>query len=73
MKYRVGKETGAHIMGYVDSDYAGDLDTRISLIGYIFKLCGNIVSWKVNLQLVEALSITEAEYIAAIEVVKEAM
>ena len=73
MKYRAGKETGAKILGYVDSDYAGDLDTRISLKGYIFKVCRNKISWKANLQLVVALSTTEAEYIVAIEVVKEAM
>ena len=73
LKYGVGKETGAHRMGCVDSDYAGDLDTRRSLIGHNFKVCGNTISWKANLQLMVALSMTVVEYIVAIEVVKEAM
>ena len=59
--------------GFVDSDYVGSLDTRTSLTGYVFTICGGAVSWKANLQLVVALSITEAEYIAVKEVIKEAI
>ena len=73
LKYGVGKENGANIMGYVDFSYAGDLYTKRSLTGYIFKVYGNIVSWKSNLQSVVALSTTEAEYIVVIEALKEAM
>ena len=57
LKYWAGKETGAQILGYVDSDYLGDLDTRRSLTGYIFKVYGNTISWKANLQSVIALYI----------------
>ena len=60
-------------MGYVDADYAGDLDKRRSLTRYVFTLFGCTVSWKAQLQSVVALSTTEAEYIAATEGVKEAM
>jgi hypothetical protein len=28
------------LVGYVDSDFAGDLDKRISLIGYVFTIGG---------------------------------
>ena len=62
-----------NVIGYVDSDYAGDLDRRRSLSGYIFTLCNSAISWKATLQSIVALSTTEAEYISAIEGVKEAI
>jgi len=31
--------------GFSDSDYAGDLDTRRSTIGYVFKLAGGAITW----------------------------
>ncbi|KAE8700517.1 hypothetical protein F3Y22_tig00110556pilonHSYRG00215 [Hibiscus syriacus] len=61
------------VVGYVDSDYAGSIDTRKSLTGFIFTVFGTAVSWKSNLQSVVALSTTEAEYIAVTEAIKEAM
>jgi len=64
---------GISILGYVDSDYAGDLDRRRSTTGYIFTLVGSAVSWKSTLQSIVALSTTEAEYMAAAEAVKEAI
>lgn len=66
-----GKVAG--LCGYVDSDYAGDLDRRRSLTGYMFFLDGCLVNWKASLQHVVALSTTEAEYTAATEAVKEAL
>ncbi|KAL7150071.1 hypothetical protein ABFS83_05G083800 [Erythranthe nasuta] len=59
--------------GFVDSDYAGSIDTRKSLTGYVFTLFGTAVSWKSNLQSVVALSTTKAEYMAVTEAVKEAI
>jgi hypothetical protein len=61
------------VIGFVDSDYAGDLDKRRSISGYIFSLCGSAVNWKASLQSVVALSTTEAEYVASTEGVKEAI
>ena len=61
------------IVGYVDSDYAGDLDKRRSLTGYVFTLCGNVISWKATLQSTVALSTTKIEYMTATEAVKEAI
>ena len=66
LKFRYSKE-GVGIIGYVDSDYARDLDKRRSTIGYIFTLFGGPVSWKSQLQLIVALSTTEAKYIAVTE------
>ncbi|WVZ87241.1 hypothetical protein U9M48_033912 [Paspalum notatum var. saurae] len=52
------------LVGYVDSDHAGDLDKRRSLTGYVFIVGGCAVSWKGCLQATVALSTTEAEYMA---------
>ena len=61
------------VVGYVDSDYAGDLDKRRSLSGYIFCVGGCAISWKAMLQATVALSTTEAEYMAITEACKEAI
>ena len=49
-----------NVEGFVDSDYAGNLDKRRSLTGYLFKLSGCTISWKASLQNVVVLSTTEA-------------
>jgi len=63
----------ACITGFVDSDYAGDLDKRRSTTGYVFTCGGGPVSWRSMLQKVSALSTTEAEYMALTEAAKEAI
>ena len=37
-------DISVEIVNYVDSDYARDLDRRRSLIGYVFTLCGSVIS-----------------------------
>lgn len=64
---------GRHVVGYVDSDYAGDLDKRRSTSGYVFTLARGPVSWRSTLQSTVALSTTEAEYMAVTEAVREAI
>ncbi|KAE8727554.1 putative ribonuclease H protein [Hibiscus syriacus] len=64
---------GQCVVGYADSDYAGDLDKRRSTTGYLFTLAKAPVSWKFTLQSTVALSTTEAEYMAVSEAVKEAI
>ena len=59
-------------MGYVDSDYAGDLDSRKSMTGYVFRFAGGSICWN-SLQDAVALSTTEAEYMVMIEAGKEAV
>nr|AAM08562.1 Putative retroelement [Oryza sativa Japonica Group]AAM10749.1 Putative retroelement [Oryza sativa Japonica Group] len=61
------------LVGYVDSDFAGDLDRRRSLTGYVFTIGGCAVSWKASLQATVALSTTKAEYMAISEACKEAI
>jgi hypothetical protein len=71
--YDRGSDINSSVIGYVDSDYAGDLDKRRSLTGFVFTLSGCAISWKATLQSTVALSTTEAEYMAAAEAVKEAI
>eukprot|EP00253_Pinus_taeda_P003453 PITA_03453 len=61
------------VCGYVDVDYAGDLDKRRSTTGYVFTLAGGAISWISKLQETIALSTTEAEYIATSYASKEAI
>ncbi|XP_072058285.1 secreted RxLR effector protein 161-like [Arachis hypogaea] len=50
------------VNGYVDSNFAGDIDKRKSTTSYMFTLAGGAVSWLSKLQIVVALSTTKAEY-----------
>ncbi|GAB2280544.1 hypothetical protein Dimus_039416 [Dionaea muscipula] len=61
------------LAAYVDSDYAGDRDSRKSTTAYCVTLGGNCISWKSQLQPLVALSSTEAEYVAITDVFKEAI
>ena len=67
------KAMDCKLVGYYDSDYAGDMDRRKSTFGYVFTLGGTAISWRSRLQTVVALSTTEAELIAAVEAAKEAL
>uniref|UniRef100_A0A251SKN6 Putative zinc finger, CCHC-type n=1 Tax=Helianthus annuus TaxID=4232 RepID=A0A251SKN6_HELAN len=52
------------LVGFSDSDYAGNVDDSKSTSGYIFHLGSGPVSWQSKKQKVVALSSTEAEYMA---------
>jgi hypothetical protein len=59
------------LVGYTDSDMAGDVETRKSTSSYLITFSGGAVSWQSRLQKCIALSTTEAELIAATEACKE--
>ena len=61
------------VVGYVDSDYAGDLDKRRSTTGHLFTMAGGPVCWRSTLQSTVALSTTKVEYMAVTEAFKEAI
>uniref|UniRef100_A0A453AK76 Reverse transcriptase Ty1/copia-type domain-containing protein n=1 Tax=Aegilops tauschii subsp. strangulata TaxID=200361 RepID=A0A453AK76_AEGTS len=62
---RKKKKEMVELLGYSDSDMAGDVDDRKSTSGVAYFLGGSIVSWLSQKQKVVALSSREAEYIAA--------
>jgi len=51
------------LLGYVDSDFASDVDSQRSTTGYVFTLGSGAMSWVSTLQKIVALSTTEAEYV----------
>jgi ATP-binding cassette subfamily B (MDR/TAP) protein 1 len=59
--------TGKGLVGYVDSDYAADLDKKRSLTSYVFTVGDCAVSWRATLQPVVAQSTTKGEYMAIVE------
>ena len=63
--------TDVQLLGYVDSDFAADIDSRKSTTGYVFTFRSGAVSWMSRLQNKLALSTTEAEYVAATEACKK--
>ncbi|XP_078439884.1 secreted RxLR effector protein 161-like [Wolffia australiana] len=64
--YKKG-DLNTELMGFSDSDFAGDVSDRRSTSGYIFFLNGMAVRWSSQKQHIVALSSCEAEYIAATE------
>jgi hypothetical protein len=59
--------------GYVDAEYAGDLENRRSTSGAVFILNSGPISWHSRRQTCVALSTTESEFIAAADGTKEAI
>ena len=58
------QQSNSSIRGYVDADYAGDLDDRRSTTCYVFTLGGGPICWKSMIQSLVALSTIELENIA---------
>ncbi|GJV19240.1 retrovirus-related pol polyprotein from transposon TNT 1-94 [Tanacetum coccineum] len=67
------RESDFTVKGYVDSDYASDLDGSKSTTRYVYTLSGRTVSWVLKLQSIVAMSTTEAEYVAAAQASKESV
>jgi hypothetical protein len=63
--YRSGDVDDLQMIGWTDSDYAGDSDDRKSTSGYVFKLASGAISWSSKKQPIVTLSTTEAEFVAA--------
>ncbi|GBP26795.1 Retrovirus-related Pol polyprotein from transposon TNT 1-94 [Eumeta japonica] len=61
----------SELIGFSDADYANDVTTRRSTTGYIFIKNGAAVTWSSQRQHTVALSITEAEFMAACAATKE--
>ena len=69
----VFKPTIQPLIGYSDSDWAGDHSDRRSTSGYLFTFGSAPISWKSRKQPTVALSSCEAEYMALTEATKEAL
>jgi hypothetical protein len=63
--YKKKKSERHKLVGFSDSDYAGDVDDRKNTSGYVFLLNGATISLSSKKQTIVTLSTTEAEFIAA--------
>eukprot|EP00253_Pinus_taeda_P002976 PITA_02976 len=61
------------LVGFTDSDWAGDPDDRNSTAGYVFTLGSGPITWACKKQAAISLSSAEAEYRGAVEASKEAL
>ena len=59
------------LTGYVDADFANDLDSRKSTSGLAIFVGGSCVSWRSKRQNIVTTSTSEAEYVAASVLSKE--
>ena len=63
----------SQLVGYTDSNWAGDKGDRRSTSGYVFFLHGGAINWRSRKHPTVALSSTEAEYMAACEAGRDAV
>ncbi|KAL0394329.1 UNVERIFIED_CONTAM: hypothetical protein Slati_4399100 [Sesamum latifolium] len=61
------------LKGYRDASFQSNDDVAKSQLSFVFKLNGGVVAWKSSKQATTTDSTTEAEYIAASKVAKEAL
>jgi len=62
-----------NFQGFVDADWAGNIDNARSTTGYIFYLANGPISWRSKEQKTVALSTAEAEYMALSAATQEAL
>jgi hypothetical protein len=60
-----------YVVAFSNSNYAGDLETRISIAGFIFYPLGVPISWKSKGQKGVTLSSSKAKFVALSEAAKE--
>ena len=73
LTFQCGTPKGTELVGYVDTDWASNVNDRKSTSGFVFMLGGAAVSWGSKKQTLVTLSSTEVEYIAAAHAAKEAI
>ncbi|XP_060174266.1 secreted RxLR effector protein 161-like [Lycium barbarum] len=61
--YKMGDKSS--LIGFTDSDFAGDPDDRKSTSGFVFMVGSAAILWSSKKQPIVTLSTTEAEYVAA--------
>jgi hypothetical protein len=69
----VRQKSDLSVVGYVNADFAKDLDERRSTTGYVFTLARGPICWKSMIQSMVAMFTTEAEYMTVVKAAKEAL
>eukprot|EP00253_Pinus_taeda_P007165 PITA_07165 len=70
---RACAEASPPLVGFTDSDWAGDPDDRKSTTGYVFTLGSGPITWACKKQASISLSSAESEYHGVVEASKEAL
>ena len=68
-----GTDKDTSLVGWTDSDWAGDIDTRHSIGGFTFKVASGFISWSSKKQPTVALLTIESEYMAAANAARKAI
>jgi len=68
-----GRNGGLLPIGFTDSDWGGDLNTRRSTTGMVFMLAGGPISWSSRAQSCVALSTTKVELNSLSEAARQAL
>jgi len=71
--YKICYDGTGEIVGYTDSDFAGDLKDRKSTSGNIILMGNNPICWTSKKQSIVATSTAEAEYVSTSECVKKVL
>ena len=61
------------VIGYIDANYAEDLNDRKSTTGYVFTFTRRPICWRFIIKSLVALFTTESKYIIIAEAAKEAL
>ena len=69
--YQQDNPNGTILKGFVNADWASNVNNCKSTSGFVFMLAGGTISWGLKKQNTVALSSTEAKYIAATHAAKE--
>eukprot|EP00253_Pinus_taeda_P029809 PITA_29809 len=67
------EEASPLLVGFTDSDWAGEPDDRKSTTGYVFTLGSRPITWACKKRTAISLSLAEAEYRGIVEASKEAL
>ena len=65
--------TGHQLVGYIDFDYVGEIDSHKSTSGYMFHLGSGPICWQSKKKNIVALSSINAKYRGAVNVATEAL
>ena len=68
MKPKVNLNGPWQLIGYSDTDYAGDNYTRESVTGYIIIVNGFVIAWCLRSYKIVTIYFIESEYLSIIEV-----
>ncbi|KAL6183212.1 hypothetical protein ACLB2K_044623 [Fragaria x ananassa] len=67
------KDGERDLLGFTDSDYAGDVEDNKSTSRHVFMMNGGAVAWSSRKQPIVTLSTTEAEFVAVVSCACQAM